>query len=66
MKHAKKVQQHECPLCHKPWYSYSRHIDYHKICSFCTRRQRRFDAAEQEHAAYRFLKDTKQMMSQLG
>lgn len=65
-KQQKKLQQHHCPLCKKDWYSYSRHHEPSRVCSWCSRRQRRWDAAEQEHAAYRFLKDTKQLMNQLG
>lgn len=59
MKQAKAVHEHECPLCKKAWFSFGRQSHYSAVCKPCTRRQRRFDAAEQEHAEYRFLQQQK-------
>jgi len=60
---ANPIHMHSCPLCHKDFSckSWGHEDESHRICTGCRRRQARADHAEQEHALYRFIKESSRM-----
>lgn len=59
---------HYCPVCKRDFHCGSLGHDdgSNRVCTGCRRRQARWDAAEHEHALYRFIKESSRLRKGLS